>query len=491
MSGAAPHGAGTFDPGAARRTAGSAEAARARGASGLFLAVAALAFASRLPFLFAGYGSDPDAWRIATTARAIALSHHYAASRLPGFPVQEILSALLWRGGPLLLNGVGALLSALGIGAFALTLRRLGARDAALGALALAATPVVFIAGVSALDYAWAMGLMLVALDQALRGRAVRAGVLLGLAAGCRLTSLAAAIPLAILLAGAGAGARGRLLRFALALLLTAGVALAPAALTYGAGMLHVYEHGYPRPLYVAKNASVDVWGIPGTLALVAAALAWTLGARPPRRAASAPEVPGRRVTLAAWSGIALFGAAFLRLPHEAGYLIPAIPFVLLLLATRVSRAVFVTTCVALLISPWCFKVSEIGKPDTPPPSALSIGIPPGNPRLVLDVLHGPVITDRLRRVRAMRFVDDVIARAARLPGNSVIAAYEWLPLVRVRLGGDVTGGTRFVYVPGPAEMAHYAAAGVRVYLMPGAEDESRRVNGASLLALGAAPTVP
>ena len=461
------------------------------GGGRLFLTVAAVTFASRLPFLGAGYGSDPDAWRVANAARAIAASHHYVASRLPGFPVQEILSALLWRGGPWLLNGASALLLALGAGCFALTLRRLGSRDATLGALALASTPVIYIASVSTLDYAWALAALLAALDQALRGRAARAGLLTGLAAGCRLSSLAAVIPFAILLADEREGRGARLARFALVLVAAAAVALAPAYLTYGAGFLRVYEHGYPRLLYVAKNASVDVWGIPGTLALIGAALAWALGGRPPRHAASAPAPAERRVVVAALAGIAVFGAAFLRLPHEAGYLIPAIPFVLLLLATVFARPAFVAMCVALLVSPWCLKVSEGGKPDSPPPSALAIGIPRGHPRLTLDVLHGPLAHDHLRRLRAMSYADRVIARAANLGGRTVIAAYEWLPMIRERLRGDSIGEVRFDYVPAPAEMTRLRSAGVRVFLLPGAEEESRRVNGASLIDLGAAPLEP
>ena len=70
------------------------------GSASQFLLVAGLVFASRLPFLGPGYGFDPDAWRVAFAARDIVTSGHYEASRFPGYPVQEIASALLLRGGP-------------------------------------------------------------------------------------------------------------------------------------------------------------------------------------------------------------------------------------------------------------------------------------------------------------------------------------------------------------------------------------------------------
>ena len=88
-----------------------------------FLLAAALVLLTRLPFLGPGYGADPDSWRVAWAARAIATTSRYEASRFPGYPLQEFASSLVWRGGPLALNGMSALLSAIGAGFFALTMR--------------------------------------------------------------------------------------------------------------------------------------------------------------------------------------------------------------------------------------------------------------------------------------------------------------------------------------------------------------------------------
>lgn len=81
--------------------------------------IAVMVLASRLPFLGAGYGVNVDAWRVARAARNIALSGHYEASRLPGYPIQEIVSSWLWRGGPWALNGASAVLSVAALAGFA------------------------------------------------------------------------------------------------------------------------------------------------------------------------------------------------------------------------------------------------------------------------------------------------------------------------------------------------------------------------------------
>ncbi|MEP6604139.1 MAG: hypothetical protein ABJB69_09345 [Spartobacteria bacterium] len=72
----------------------------------------------------------------------MAVTGEYSVSRFPGYPVQEIVCSWIWHGGPLALNGLTALLSAVAVTAFAALARKLGCRDWFLGGLALAATPI-------------------------------------------------------------------------------------------------------------------------------------------------------------------------------------------------------------------------------------------------------------------------------------------------------------------------------------------------------------
>ena len=84
--------------------------------SALFALVAGIVVCSRLPFLRPGYGADADAWRVARVAHAMAATRDYEASRLPGYPVQEIGSALPAWAGPVGLNGATAVMSAAAAG---------------------------------------------------------------------------------------------------------------------------------------------------------------------------------------------------------------------------------------------------------------------------------------------------------------------------------------------------------------------------------------
>src|SRR5439155_21716629 len=89
--------------------------------------------------------------------------------------------------------------------------------------------------------------------------------------------------------------------------------------------------------------------------------------------ALTAMPVASRTLVLAWLLAIALELAAFLALPHQAEYLIPAVPFVLLLGARILTPRAFGALAVAIFVSSLVLKASEMGKPDSPGVSAASL----------------------------------------------------------------------------------------------------------------------
>ena len=205
------------------------------GLAALFVAV----LLSRAPFLDAGYGVNIDAWRVARAARTLALTGSYEASRLPGYPVQEFLCSLLWRGGlddlgwkggPLALNAASAFFGASAVVLFALLARALGCRDYLLAAAGLGFSPLFYISSVTAKDYVWSLAFRPGFRALRLKPRPVAAGIFLGLAMGCRITYGAMALPLCLLLVNAPGEVPPirRIAAFGLGAALTAGIVFSP-----------------------------------------------------------------------------------------------------------------------------------------------------------------------------------------------------------------------------------------------------------------------
>jgi hypothetical protein len=452
------------------------------GGAAVFAAVAATVFASRLPFLGPGYGVDADAWRVAWSAHTLATTGAYEASRFPGYPVQEIGSALLIRGGPVALVGVTALLAAIAAGFLALIVRRLGGRDAFLAGVAFGSVPAFALASIQSMDYAWALAFALAALHQALAGRAMRAGVLVGLAIGCRLTSVLWLVPVAFALAHGRPRAGGAIARAAATAVAVGALAFVPVVRAHGPGFLRFYEDGYPPLAIVLKNAALDLWGIPGLIAL---AVALPLALARPAARTSTPAAGNGVVLAGAAAGVAAFAAAFLRLPHEAAYLLPAAALVVPVLGMRIDRRLFIAVCVALVISPWLLDVVERRGSGGVPPSRWAVPI--GATPYALD-LRGPLPTAQARRVHTMRRLERALAAADRLEGPAVIVAWEWLPLVRVAIGGKTRRAVRYDYLLTADSLRALGTRGVPVYFLDGADVFDARVHGVDLRAAGARP---
>jgi hypothetical protein len=397
--------------------------------------------------------------------------------------VHEVASALLIGGGPVALTAATALFSALAAVLFALLLRRLGVRAALVGGLALALTPIVYIASTEAMDYLWALAFVLAAYLAVLRERPLAAGVLLGLAVGCRLTSGAFLLPLALIAWERWpAGRRPRdLPLFAGGTLVVAGLCFAPVLLKHGLKFWTYYYSGYPTLDLLLSRATLEVWGILGCVALLAGitgAVVARFGAPKPLRALDAGPL-----SVAAWVlTIGLFIFAYLRLPYEAAYLIPTVPMVLLLLARFSPPALFRGVCLALL--PAAF----IGGM----PTDARWGRAPGWERVeqpaIQDFARGPIFQRHDRRLAFIRYTEQTLFVAGRLPRPSIILSESWLPYVEEYVPSAQVGNARFVYLLKPDELLQKRREGYDLYFLPFAWDATRRIHHVDLRDYGAAP---
>src|SRR5262245_55405908 len=340
-----------------------------------------------------------------------------------------------------------------------------------------------------------------------LRGRTLQAGVWMGLAIGSRLTSVVLLPAVALLPASEPVPPRSPARRatalFACALI--GAACYVPAYARYGWGFLtfsdplrtgstpldfltgftQIGHMPIPAALIVGQ-ATVLLWGVPG-FALLAAAFAAAIVSR--ARAPSVPPLPAR-VQQAALLAIALELVLYLRLPHDEGYLLPAVPFTLLLAAAWAPRRWFLAACAGAIVSPFLFGVDvEPPKKGVPTPtrSPLAVARPVGSRRIVFEPLRGPVLRDHAKRVRARAIVDRVVAARATLPPGACLFA----GVLNAELGDrlPVGHGEHWYedYLLEP-DLRALRAAGRDVLLLPAARDRILQVGGYDPVAAGARP---
>ncbi len=412
------------------------------------IGAALLVLLTRLPWIRHDYGSDPDGYRVVATARALLHGGAYAPSRLPGYPAYEFLTVLTGDGPPWASNFVTALFSVAAFVLLALLLRQVSVRHYLLVAAGFAMVPVIYISSTCTMDYLPSLTLSLGAAFALFRDRSALAGLLLGLAIGCRLTAGAMALPLCLWLW------LSRPWREALRASLTVGVIASsvtvacflPVWRIYGAGFFMFYDNDdYPPLDVVLPRGTIQVWGAVGCAALL---LAWGLLPWYRRYSREQLSCPRKRAMVVAALGIcALYVAAFVRLPDEAGYLVPLVPWMLVSLAILAPPLLNGMLAVAMFVSPW---VSFDGwRP----------------------ALSGPMIEDHAVRESQDAATRAVIEAVRRLPGRATVVCGWVLPRLSLALHGDTLGPHQFVYlVDNEDQYQYYLRAGRQIYFIPGVD---------------------
>lgn len=308
-----------------------------------FLALAVAYVASRAPFLNDGYGTDPDAWRVALSGYWLWDHHEFYPSRLPGYPVHELASAAVIKGGWLATNSLTALVSLGGLWFFAAIARRLELSNRAVIVVAYAFTPLLWINSMTTMDYMWALSFILGAYYMLLEERPSWAGLFLGLAAGSRLPSLVFLLPFVLFLVRSDRSDEIR--DFVTWTIFVPVVAYSLILWKYGFYFLNFYDSdvGY---LNVLRLLGKDTLGLLGSMTvMLALAVSLPRLSRLPRDVLRDPNVM-------VWVLAIVIGIiVFLRLPHEAAYLLPIYPFGFFIMARYFQRFVLAAVVAIVILA--------------------------------------------------------------------------------------------------------------------------------------------
>jgi len=432
----------------------------------LFAIITVTVFLSRVPFLGAGYGKDPDSWRVVDAARRIAANGEYSASRFPGYPVQEIAYSLISEQGPIMFNGLTALLSALGIAFFALSLKRLRSGNIIWATFALACTPLIYINSTTSMDYLWALSFILGGFYFILERRFIIAGILVGIAIGCRITSAVMLIPFMFVIAGSE-DRRTTLVSlagFGIAAVFVAMLAFVPVIMKYGWIFLSHYGDYYPSVDAIIRGMTVEIWGRTGLLGIFLSAVLMLLFPKERWQVRSFPSIMARREVQMSGLAIGLYLGVYLWLPREAGYLIPIVPFGILLMNRYLSRRIFIFLCVGVILSPF----GHICRSNT--------------------ICPGPVITDHTDRGKQAEYVHDIITKVEKLNKKAVVVVGWWLPQIEISLGRKSPVTAEYIYSIDESGLKKYSSEGHLIYYLSGIPEFNKNVHGVDLIGQGGRP---
>ena len=161
----------------------------------VLLVVAALLY---VPLTFLGYGSDSDSLGVVRAGQHFAVTFDYVPSRLPGFFVHEVFVFFLNLAGGSQLSNLGTVfMSLVTLHSFRKVCRFYSIPHPTLLSTILMVQPFFWVNAASTIDYLWALGFCFLGFDLLLHERFLPAAISLALAVGCRLST---ALPVSMLL---------------------------------------------------------------------------------------------------------------------------------------------------------------------------------------------------------------------------------------------------------------------------------------------------
>ena len=379
--------------------------------------LSAAVFISRIPFLRAGFGAEEDSWLLALTAKNIALSGEYEMSRAPAHPLQEIIYSWFYNGGlnafsTNLLSAAGSVITSL---FFALSLKNIGFRHYIFAAFAFAFTPVVFISSVYTIDYMPAMAFVMMSFYfitlPSKSWTIILAGIFLGIAIGFRLTSAIMLLPFCVLLLSISQGGWKKILVLGFSACIIGLLTYIPVIKTYGTSFF-TFADQFPYPNFpkVLYKGTLGVFGFIGLGAILFFKIK-ILIQRIRMKEKLIPDMLPKNIFYASCTAIILYIFSYLRLPQKSAYLIPLIPFVILLSGYYLSGRAFKIFCVLLTMSSFLFSINLTDSLRGSKHSPLAVKFTAAGQEIFIDPLTGPIFSDYTKRLNKISYTEEVYQR--------------------------------------------------------------------------------
>jgi len=325
-----------------------------------------LAFLIYIPFIFLGYGSDYDSYNVLWAGKNFIETFDYVPSRVPGFFVYETITFLLNIIGGSFLTNLGSLCMSLAILSIFMNIcKRYGVPNYRFLAIIMMVHPYYLVNSTCTMDYLFALGFTMIGFWMLLGGKFLAAGILMALGIGSRLTTALVAGLMLLWAFIFEVQNRKRILLAGVIMMVLAFIFYLPP-IDFAEWKTHIF---FPSiggeefwSLYLRAGRfiykSIYFWSPPAFFILM-----WGLV----RLGISGKLKSNKKVlqisvlALALIIGMELF---YFRLPTEPAYLVPTIPFWMILIGFAFSDKKWVLGLLLSLVIISNFVTINIARPN-------------------------------------------------------------------------------------------------------------------------------
>ncbi|MBL7883717.1 MAG: hypothetical protein JNL69_06585, partial [Bacteroidia bacterium] len=286
-------------------------------------------------------------------------------------------------------------------------------------------------------DFVWAQAFVLISLYFLLKQKYILTGLFLGLAIGCRITSGAMLLPFMII-AWQQTNIKQNLLilfKIGIPMAIIAVATFIPIMLQYGKDFFMYYDQfPYPSfPKFIYK-ISFGVFGFVGIVAITAAKF-WIFKNRKEIKYGELFESGiDKKIIIASYVVVILYSISYLRLPQKSGYMMPILPFTIILFGYLLNSKSFSLFAFALIISPFVCSINLTDKIRGAEYSRFAIKKTISGQELFFDVFSGPIFSDYSKRKQKLKYTDSVIEKVSGITKKTIVIAGWWYNEIEVKM---------------------------------------------------------
>ncbi|UHO39517.1 hypothetical protein H5J24_05335 [Chryseobacterium capnotolerans] len=309
---------------------------------------------SRLPFIFNSLGTDLDAWREVYTGKVLHEDHIYDVSRFPGYPFPEFLYSLVYQYPYWVINLLSVAFTA-GCSLYLFKiLNLLKIKHSFLIALAFPFVPIIYLSSTVAMEYNWSLFFLLGCVYYLLHKKLWLSALLFGLMVSTRFNNIIF-LPAFVFLSYTYSERNiKRALQFSVLSFIFTCTLFSPVILKYGTSFLQSYSDSAVSIGSMLSLATLYLYGTLGILAILLGLIIQLFKGGYP----NIKNLPQNNFAVFCILMIVSNLVFFIKYPLEAGYLIPSVPFVLILLQYILNDKLIKPVLTALFLSPFLIHVT-------------------------------------------------------------------------------------------------------------------------------------
>lgn len=325
-------------------------------------------FALYLPLSFIGYGSWPDIYLVLDSGTKFLNTGIWTPSRNPGYFIHEFFTLILnYFGGNILSNLGTTAMAILTIASFIFICKKFEIPHYKILAITIAFNPFFWINAASTIDHIWAIGFILAGFALLLQNKYPLGGLILGLSVGSRLSSFIAAIGIFVFLWLTAKNDRQKIILSAVICGISSILFYLPSFinanytfnfLNPGIGGPEFWTPYLRLGRFVYKN--IYFWGLPAFITLIP-----IIFISLKNRQAFFQEKQ-RAISWLSIFMIAGYEALYFKYPIKPAYLLPLLPFAIILLGVGLKKAPKYIYLFSFLLFLHNFINFNIANPDIP-----------------------------------------------------------------------------------------------------------------------------